>query len=52
MAWRRTAHTEERDEKFLLSPDALTLNARDPRAKQETQVTFVAHESGWPTDQD
>jgi len=26
VAWRRTAHTEERDMKIWISPDALTLN--------------------------
>jgi pimeloyl-ACP methyl ester carboxylesterase len=45
MAWRRTAHTKERDEEFRISPDALTLNPLEAKEKEEMGVTFVAPES-------
>jgi hypothetical protein len=45
VAWCRTAHTEERDMKFQISPDALTLNPFAGETKDEHPVTFVASES-------
>jgi hypothetical protein len=45
MAWRRSAHAEERDMKFLVSPDALTLNPFPRETEEVHPVTFVASES-------
>ena len=52
MAWRRSAHTEERDEELRISPDAPTLNPPDRKGEQEVGVTFVAPESAHRPDHD
>lgn len=45
VAWRGTAHTEERDEKFRISPDTQTLKPPTRKPEEVMAVTFVALES-------
>ncbi len=48
MAWRGSAHTEERDQKLRISPDAQTLKPSEGKGEEVRGVTFVAFESSLP----